>query len=113
MPLDPHPTRDFQTEERFTLPEGKKYFTREDMEKLRTRETRKDSAIRAINNYFQSCRQLRTLEHLTIDALVQHCFNLVAVASYVDEEHELEVQHRRNIKNHISMKIKEYIDGKL
>lgn len=75
--------------------------------------TRRDSAIRAINNWFINTNNDRTLEMMTIDAIVQRCFQLRAVVSYIaDEEASTHYHHHNNIRAHICMKLKEYIDGK-
>lgn len=78
----------------------------------------------AINDYFQLTR----LGELSLDHIVSSCLSLLAVRAYIDHEekdhagitNELFNQRQlaakmreRNIKVHISLKIKEYIDGKL
>lgn len=78
-----------------------------------TSATRRDSAIRAVNNYFRDIQLLRSIEYLTIDQVVTQCLQLVAVASYLDWDEQLEYARRKEIKLHISVKIREYIDGKL
>lgn len=87
---------------------------------METAGTRLDSAQRAINNYFHQLQGLRSFEYITLDHIVENCFKLVAVNSYLEWEHnvpteaarELETIRRRVIRAHICKLIKEYIDGK-
>lgn len=90
-------------------------------EKLRT------AAATAVNDYFTHLRNCHCLDSISITELVRNSLELIAVREYVDailylhtnaDEEQKSVledaeclRRKVNIRNHISMKIKEYIDG--
>jgi hypothetical protein len=89
-------------------------------------ESLRSAAAVAINNYFSDLQTFRCFKHITIDDFISNCFKLSAVKEYINAEpDELEsvnsfnlinmnnIIRVRNIKIHIVLKIKEYIDGKL
>lgn len=98
-----------------------------DAQRLSRYEKLRSAGANAINDYFTHLRNCHCLDSISISELVHNCMELIAVREYVDailylhvgdgEEQksaleDAECRRRRiNIRNHISMKIKEYIDG--
>lgn len=84
------------------------------IEFLNNYEDARDKAIDIINSYFKQLRMSAALAHRPLDEVVKNCFSFKAVAEFIGDPDEPTDAHSRKIciRNHISMKIKEYIDGK-
>jgi hypothetical protein len=107
------------------------FFIPQEMQMLEQKEmlgvmNARDKATRAINDYTSFLCKQGIMGHMTIDDYINNCLALAPVRDYLHfaDDHCnptlddgikrcLEQHHTRNIRIHISLKIKEYIDGDL